>query len=76
MATPANTVVRLNAPTRPWRLDCRGSFALWDGDGRLVTIRGRKSRAILAFLVSHPHEHVTRERLMDQVWDENWFGST
>jgi DNA-binding SARP family transcriptional activator/TolB-like protein/Tfp pilus assembly protein PilF len=70
MATPANTVVRLNAPTRPWRLDCRGSFALWDGDGRLVTIRGRKSRAILAFLVSHPHEHVTRERLIQLLWPD------
>ena len=70
MATPADTVVRLNAPTRPWRLDCRGSFALYDGEGRLVTIRGRKARAILAYLLSYPHEHVARERLLQLLWPD------
>ena len=70
MATPANTVVRLKAPASLWRLDCRGSFALWDGDGRLVTIRGRKARAILAYLVTYPHEHVTRERLLQLLWPD------
>ena len=70
MATPADTVVRLKTSARPWRLDCRGSFALWDGDDRLVTIRGRKSRAILAYLISYPHEHVTRERLIQLLWPD------
>ena len=70
MATPADTVVRLNAPARPWRLDCRGSFALWDGDNRLVTIRGRKARAILAYLVIYAHEHVSRERLLQLLWPD------
>ena len=70
MATPADTVVRLKTPGQPWRLDCRGSFALWDGDNRLVTIRGRKSRAILAYLISYPHEHVTRERLIQLLWPD------
>jgi len=69
MATPADTVVRLNRPARLWRLDCRGSFALWDGD-RLVTIRGRKARAILAYLVTYRHEHVTRERLLQLLWPD------
>ena len=69
MATPADTVVRLNAPVRLWRLDCRGSFALFDGDDRLVTIRGRKARAILAYLVTY-HEHVTRERLLQLLWPD------
>jgi TolB-like protein/DNA-binding SARP family transcriptional activator/Tfp pilus assembly protein PilF len=70
MATPADTIVRMNAPARLWRLDCRGSFALWDGDGRLVTIRGRKARAILAYLVTYSHEHVTRERLVQLLWPD------
>lgn len=70
MATPADTVVRLNTPARLWRLDCRGSFALWDGDNRLVTIRGRKARAILAYLITYPHEHVTRERLLQLLWPD------
>ena len=31
---------------------------------------------VLALLVEAPGEVVTRSRLMDEVWDENWFGST
>jgi TolB-like protein/DNA-binding SARP family transcriptional activator len=70
MATPADTVVRLKTAPCLWHLDCRGSFALWDGDGRLVTIRGRKARAILAYLVTYPNEHVTRERLLQLLWPD------
>ncbi|HKH28427.1 MAG TPA: BTAD domain-containing putative transcriptional regulator, partial [Sphingomicrobium sp.] len=70
MATPADTLVRLKAPACLWRLDCRGCFALWDVDGRLVTIKGRKARAILAYLVTYPHEHVTRERLIQLLWPD------
>ena len=31
---------------------------------------------LLAVLARDPDTVVTRERLMDEVWDENWFGST
>jgi DNA-binding response OmpR family regulator len=31
---------------------------------------------VLAMLVEAPGEVVTRGRLMDEVWDENWYGST
>lgn len=31
---------------------------------------------LLALLDSEPGAVLTREKLMDQVWDENWFGST
>ena len=31
---------------------------------------------LLAALARHPGEAVSRETLMSQVWDENWFGST
>jgi len=36
----------------------------------------RKEFDLLAELVSHAGEVVTREDLMARVWDENWFGST
>ncbi|MEV6945865.1 response regulator transcription factor [Streptomyces sp. NPDC051172] len=32
--------------------------------------------ALLALLGRHPGEAVSREKLMAEVWDENWFGST
>lgn len=31
---------------------------------------------LLAVLARDPDTVITRERLMDEVWDENWFGST
>jgi len=36
----------------------------------------RKEFDLLAELVRHAGRVVTREQLMDRVWDENWFGST
>jgi two-component system, OmpR family, response regulator RegX3 len=36
----------------------------------------RKEFDLLAELVRHAGRVVTREDLMDRVWDENWFGST
>ena len=36
----------------------------------------RKEFDLLAELVRHAGRVVTREHLMDRVWDENWFGST
>ena len=36
----------------------------------------RKEYDLLAELVSHAGEVVTREDLIARVWDENWFGST
>ena len=35
-----------------------------------------KEFELLAVLARHPGVAVTREDLMAQVWDENWFGST
>ncbi len=49
---------------------------------RRATIAGdeielsRKEFDLLAELVRHAGEVVTREQLMSRVWDENWFGST
>ncbi len=53
-----------------------------DRAARRVTLRGkpialaRREFDLLAELVSHAGDVVTREDLMDRVWDVNWFGST
>jgi DNA-binding response OmpR family regulator len=44
-------------------------------DGSEVAL-SRKEFDLLAELVSHAGEVVTREDLIARVWDENWFGST
>jgi DNA-binding response OmpR family regulator len=49
---------------------------------REVTLRGdalelsRKEFELLHLLMRHAGAVVTRERLIDEVWDPNWFGST
>ena len=44
-------------------------------DGRELDLR-RKEFDLLARLMREPGRVVTREELMADVWDENWFGST
>jgi DNA-binding response OmpR family regulator len=55
------------------RVDLAGHRA-WHGDDELEL--ARKEFDLLALLVRHVGEVVTRERIMSEVWDENWFGST
>ena len=49
---------------------------------REVTLRGealelsRKEFELLRVLMRNAGSVVTRERLIDEVWDPNWFGST
>jgi DNA-binding response OmpR family regulator len=49
---------------------------------RRVTVSGReieltpKEFDLLAVLAAEPGTVLRRERLLEQVWDENWFGST
>jgi DNA-binding response OmpR family regulator len=53
-----------------------------DAEARRVSLAGtklelsRKEFDLLAELVAHAGRVVTRDRLMADVWDENWFGST
>jgi DNA-binding response OmpR family regulator len=53
-----------------------------DTQSRRARVEGRevpltaKEFDVLALLYSEPGTVFTRERLMDTVWDENWFGST
>ena len=44
-------------------------------DGSELTLRP-KEFDLLALLAGEAGRVVTRERIMDQVWDSNWFGST
>jgi DNA-binding response OmpR family regulator len=47
---------------------------VWVGSTELVVTA--KEFDVLALLSSSPGTVFTRERVMDDVWDENWFGST
>jgi DNA-binding response OmpR family regulator len=53
-----------------------------DTVGRRVTVAGReltlraKEFDLLARLAAAPQAAISRETLMAEVWDENWFGST
>jgi DNA-binding response OmpR family regulator len=53
-----------------------------DPAARRVRLKGeelqlsRKEFDLLSELIRHAGRVVTREQLMDRVWDENWFGST
>jgi DNA-binding response OmpR family regulator len=51
-----------------------GARRAWLGDSELSLTR--KEFDLLARLASEPGHVVTRETLMSDVWDENWFGST
>jgi len=63
-ATPAGDALRI---------DTRGR-RVWVGASELPV--SAKEFDVLALLDADPGAVITRERLMDEVWDENWFGST
>jgi DNA-binding response OmpR family regulator len=44
-------------------------------DGEEVELR-RKEFELLSLLVAEPGQLLTRERIMREVWDDNWWGST
>jgi DNA-binding response OmpR family regulator len=55
------------------RLDTAARKAWLDGDALELS---PKEFDLLALLVREAGRVVTRERIMAEVWDENWFGST
>ena len=73
--TPAPEASDPEGPIRIGELD-------FDPGARRVMLRGeelslaRKEFDLLAELVRHSGQVVSREDLMSRVWDENWFGST
>jgi two-component system, OmpR family, response regulator RegX3 len=57
----------------PLRLDRARRGAALDGEELDLT---RKEFELLELLMSEAGSVITRERLIDEVWDVNWFGST
>jgi two-component system, OmpR family, response regulator RegX3 len=76
-------VLRRSRPVEPAaRGPLRAGALVLDQAARTVTLAGqeldlsRKEFDLLAELMRHRGEVVTREDLMSRVWDTNWFGST
>ena len=57
----------------PLRLDRARRAAVLDGAKLDLT---RKEYELLELLMAEAGSVITRERLIDEVWDVNWFGST
>ena len=57
----------------PLRLDRARRSAALDGEELDLT---RKEFELLELLMREAGSVITRERLIDEVWDVNWFGST
>ena len=71
---PARTTTGPEASDqRELRVDGRAR-RVWSGDEEVAV--SAKEFDILVLLDEQPGAVVTRERLMDEVWDANWFGST
>jgi DNA-binding response OmpR family regulator len=70
-------MLRRTAPTRlvvgDVSLD-ESSRRAWRGERELEL--APKEFALLALLMREPGRVLTRERIMSEVWDTNWFGST
>jgi len=70
-------LLRRAAPTemtaRGIRLDADARRVVRDGEEISLT---PKEFDLLALLLANAGSVVRRERLMSEVWDENWFGST
>jgi DNA-binding response OmpR family regulator len=71
--TPAATPHGPAPSRRGLRIDTRAR-RVWVGVEELTV--SAKEFDVLALLDAEPGAVITRERLMDEVWDENWFGST
>ncbi|WP_418607186.1 response regulator transcription factor [Georgenia sp. SUBG003] len=61
------------APAQHLRVDARSRRAWIDGEELALS---SKEFDLLALLESERGAVLTRETLMDRVWDENWYGST
>jgi DNA-binding response OmpR family regulator len=72
-AAPVASAPPEAAATTGLRVD-RQARRVWVGDRELSLTT--KEFDLLASLHAERGTVVTRERLMDEVWDENWFGST
>lgn len=54
-----------------WSLKVAGSFVVIDTqNGNDVTPRGRKARAVIAYLAARPDAHVAREKITELLWGD------
>jgi two-component system response regulator RegX3 len=72
-SAPAGAERRGALAVGPLRLDPDRRSASLDGEGLDLT---RKEFELLELLMREAGAVVSRERLIDEVWDVNWFGST
>jgi DNA-binding response OmpR family regulator len=72
-AAPAPAAATTSVLPEGLRVDPQ-SRRVWVGESEVALTS--KEFDLLALLDSERGSVLTRERLMDQVWDENWFGST
>ena len=70
MATRFQPVALVNGASNVWRLHVSGSFMLCDIERGPHLPRGRKTRAIIAYLANHLDERVSRYRLTELLWPE------
>ena len=62
-----------NLVVGPLAIDTRTRSVTWKGNAVTLT---PKEHDLLVYLASDPGAVVTRAQLMEDVWDENWWGST
>ncbi|NUR79821.1 MAG: response regulator transcription factor [Dermatophilaceae bacterium] len=80
VTAPASPAAAPPAPTQPTVSSAKGLRV--DGRSRRAFVRGAelaltaKEFDVLALLDAERGAAITREELMSEVWDENWFGST
>ncbi len=72
-AAPAHGAATTPAPTTRLRLDVEAR-RVYAGDAELKLTS--KEFDVLTVLEAHRDKVVPRGRLMSEVWDENWYGST
>jgi DNA-binding response OmpR family regulator len=72
-ARPAASERSADVVVGPLRVELAARRVFLDGEEVALS---RKEYDLLAELVTHAGEVVTREDLISRVWDENWFGST
>jgi two-component system, OmpR family, response regulator RegX3 len=70
---PGLVPVTVDPSGRGLMVDARTRRANLNGEELKLT---RKEFALLQFLAADPGAVRTREEIIDNVWDENWFGST
>lgn len=52
------------------KIRCLGGFEVWHGDDQITSFESQKTKALLAFLLSHRRRALTRDRLAALLWPE------